>query len=163
MTLTHNKPARRQRPALVLLLATLAGSAWADDDRRGPRVPPLPQFQQECGACHLAFPPGLLPAQSWRSLMATLPRHFGTDASLDAATANAIGTWLAANAGSGKRASEAPPQGRITRSAWFEREHREVRAATWTLPAVKGPSNCAACHRGAEQGNFNEHDIQIPR
>jgi hypothetical protein len=160
------RPPRRTRAALALALALLAAgtSSWADGDgQRGLRVLPLPSYEKECGACHVAFPVGLLPAQSWQHLMANLPRHYGTDASLDAATANAIGVWLTANAGSGKRAREAPPEDRITRGSWFLREHREVSAATWQLAAVKSPSNCAACHRGAEQGNYSEHDIRIPR
>ena len=156
----------RPRTALALVLVLLAAgtSSWADGDgQRGPRVPPLPAYEKECGACHVAFPVGLLPAPSWQHLMADLPRHYGTDASLDTATANAIGVWLTANAGSGKRAREAPPEDRITRSSWFVREHREVSATTWKLPAVKSPSHCAACHRGAEQGNYSEHDLRIPR
>ncbi|MDP2007746.1 MAG: diheme cytochrome c [Rubrivivax sp.] len=158
------RPLHRARAALALVLLAASAGSWADGDgQRRQRVPPLPSYEKECGACHVAFPVGLLPAQSWQQLMATLPRHFGTDASLDAATAHAIGVWLGANAGSGKRAREAPPEDRITRGSWFVREHREVNAATWQLAAVKSPSNCAACHRGAEQGNYSEHDIRIPR
>ena len=56
-----------------------------------------------------------------------------------------------------------PPQDRITRSAWFLREHGEVRPATWALPAVKSAANCAACHTRADQGEFRERDIRIPR
>lgn len=148
----------------VLGLAALAGSAWADgDERRGATVPPLPKYQQECGSCHLAFPSRLLPAASWLQLMGNLQRHFGTDASLDANTTREIGVWLTANAGSGKRAAYAPPDNRITRADWFERKHRKVGADVWQRPAIKNPSNCAACHGGAEQGHFNENDIRIPR
>ncbi len=159
-TQPHRRPLR---PLALLALALLGQAAWADGDKHARRAPPLPAYEKECGACHVAFPVGLLPAQSWQHLMANLPRHYGTDASLDTASANAIGVWLAANAGSGKRAAEAPPEDRITRGRWFQREHREVSAATWQLAAVKSPSNCAACHRGAEQGNYSEHDIRIPR
>lgn len=167
---TPRRPPRRplHRPraalavALVLLAASSAGRADGDG-RRASRPPPLPAYEKECGACHVAFPVGLLPASSWQHLMANLPRHYGTDASLDAATANTIGVWLTANAGSGKRAGEAPPEDRITRGRWFVREHREIDAATWQRPAVKSPANCVACHRGAEQGNYSEHDIRIPR
>jgi hypothetical protein len=147
--------------ALLALLAT-AGLARADGDRRQ-AVPLLPQYRSECAACHVAYPPGMLPAASWQRLMRGLPQHFGTDASLDAATVDKLSQWLTANAGSSRRTKEAPPQDRITQSAWFRREHRELTAATWTLPAVKSPSNCAACHSAAEQGDFNEHAARIPR
>jgi hypothetical protein len=92
--------------------------------------------------------------------MSDLPHHFGTDASLDAAALQALAAWLQAHAGPGR---DPPPEDRITRSRWFVREHREVPAATWRLPAVQTPSRCAACHLGAEQGNFDEHDVRIPR
>lgn len=153
-----------RRGLFALGLATLAGAGWADSDDRGRAgVPPLPKYVQECGSCHLAFPSRLLPAASWLQLMSTLPRHFGTDASLDAATAREIGSWLAASAGGGKRAAYVPADNRITRADWFERKHRKVGADVWQRPAIKNPSNCGACHGGAEQGHFNEHDIRIPR
>ena len=110
----------------------------------------------------MPFAPRLLPPASWRALVGGLDRHFGTDASLDSGTAAAIGAWLEANA-SGKRDRTAPPENRITRSAWFLREHDEIAPATWQRPAVKGPTNCAACHAGAEKGVFDEHDVRIPR
>jgi Dihaem cytochrome c len=126
-------------------------------------VPLLPAYRQECAACHLAYPPGLLPAASWQRLMSGLGRHFGTDASLDAATAQAIGSWLAANAGTSRRARGEPPQDRITRSAWFVREHDELAPTIWQRPAVKTPANCTACHTQADQGDFDEHAVRIPR
>lgn len=146
-----------------IAFAALAAPALADEGRHGPRAPLLPLYQQECAACHVAYPPALLPAPSWRRLMGGLPQHFGTDASLDAPTAAHITTYLAANAGTSRRGREEPPQDRITRSAWFVREHREVAAASWKLPQVKSAANCAACHTTANQGVFNEHAVRIPR
>jgi mono/diheme cytochrome c family protein len=154
---------RWRRIALGLAAATLAQGVLADDGPRAARVPLLPQYQQECAACHVAYPPGMLPAASWQRLMNNLPRHFGTDASLDAATVKTLSTWLASHAGTDKRTREAPPEDRITRSAWFLREHDEVRAATWKLPAVKSAANCIACHPRADRGAFDERDIRIPR
>jgi hypothetical protein len=153
------------RAAICLAMLAMAPMAGADDHegKHRSRVPPLPQYQQECGACHVAFPSALLPAESWQRVMNTLPRHYGVDASLDAPLQQQIGAWLAANAGSGKRASQAPPEDRITRGAWFVREHREVSAGTWALPAVKSAANCIACHVGAEQGDFSERSIRMPR
>lgn len=146
----------------VLVLASLSGAnAWADGNGRN--VPLLPLYQQECAACHVAFPPTLMPAASWSRVMGNLSKHYGTDASLDPATVKEISGWVNAHAGTYKRVSEEPPQDRITRTAWFERKHREVPAATWKLPAVKSPANCAACHTQANKGDFNEHAIRMPR
>jgi hypothetical protein len=151
--------------ALCALAAvmSLSSAALADSEKHAASVPLSPQYQQECAACHLAFPPSLLPAASWQRLLANLPRHYGVDASLDPATRQQLSTWLAANAGTGKRAREEPPQDRITQSAWFVRKHGEVPASSWKLSAVKSAAHCAACHIQAEQGIFDEHNVRIPR
>ena len=154
------------RAAWVLTAAlafSFSQSALADDHGRARRVLPLPEYQQECAACHLAYPPGMLSAASWQRVMNTLPRHYGTDASLDPALQAKLSAWLAANAGTHQRVSDAPPEDRITRSPWFVRKHREVPAATWKLPAVKSASHCAACHRGAEEDNYDEDLVRLPR
>jgi hypothetical protein len=150
------------RACAVLVLLAAAGAARADGDRRQ-AVPLLPKYRSECAACHVAYPPGMLPAASWQRLMQGLPQHFGTDASLDPVTVGELSRWLVASSGASWRAQEAPPQDRITQSGWFQREHRKLADATWKLPAVKGPSNCAACHTAADQGDFDEHTVRIPR
>jgi hypothetical protein len=154
-----------RRPAAALVALCLALPALAEEHGRA-SVPPLPRYQTECSACHLAFPPGLLPAAAWQRVMQNLPRHYGTDASLDAATVATLQTWLVANAAGGKRAAAGagqPTEDRITRSAWFVREHREVGAAVWKQASVRSPANCAACHTATDQGDFSERNIRIPR
>ena len=143
-------------------LTTLATTAARADDH-GRAIVLLPSYVQECGACHAPYPPGLLPSDSWQRLMGNLPKHFGTDASLDAPTQKALSTWLTATAGTGKRARVAPPQDRITRGDWFIREHREVPNAAWTRASIKSASNCGACHDGAAQGLYDEDSVHIPR
>ncbi|HEX9173971.1 MAG TPA: diheme cytochrome c [Telluria sp.] len=132
------------------------------DERKASHTPLLPKYQQECAACHVAYPPQLLPAESWQRLMRGLPHHFGTDASLDAASVQQLSMWLAQHARTPKAGQAAPPEDRITRSAWFQREHREISPRTWQLPKVKSASNCLACHVRANQGVFDEHEIRIP-
>ncbi len=152
------------RRSWVIVVALVAShAAFAGDDRRAPGPALIPKYKQECAACHVAFPPGMLPAESWRRLLGNLPHHYGTDASLDAATVNELATWLGANAGTYRRVREVPPEDRITQSAWFIRKHDEVPAAVWKRPAVKSAANCAACHTQADQGEFNEHAVRIPR
>lgn len=166
-----NCPTAKRKAAARIQARTLAVAccvllplpAMADGGTRASRVPLLPAYSQECASCHNPFPPGMLPAASWQRLMSSLSKHYGTDASLDSATQEALTTWLVANAGTGKRVGEVPPENRITRSAWFIRKHHEVSPATWKLPAVKSAANCSACHPKSEQGDFNEHAIRIPR
>ena len=158
------RPAWVHRTSWVLFALLGASQAVrAGDDQRGPGVALLPTYKQECAACHVAFPPGMLPRDSWRRLLNNLPRHYGTDASLDAATVNELASWLGANAGTYRRVRDAPPEDRITQSAWFIRKHDEVPAAAWQRPAVRSAANCTACHTQAGQGDFNEHAVRIPR
>jgi len=147
--------------AATLAAALLFGHAAIASGRAGPSAS-NPAWQSECGSCHLAYPPRLLPAASWRALMDDLGRHFGTDAGVDPATATAIRAFLEANAGRARGSGDETTL-RITQTSWFVHEHRKVAARTWRSASVGSAANCAACHTGAEAGRFSEHDVRIPR
>ena len=152
-------------PMYLILVATLAigtsGVVNADNDKEGYRYTASnPAWKTECGSCHVAYPPQLLPARSWRAMMSGLDKHFGTDASIDPGTATEITAFLEQNAGR-DRARTAEPQLRITESRWFVKEHDEVAAHTWKNP--KSAANCAACHLNADQGDYSERGIRIPK
>ena len=121
------------------------------------------KFQQECSDCHIAYAPGLLPAESWRKMMAGLDKHFGSDASLDAGDNKEISAFLVNNASNRWSASTAPL--RISEAAWFKRKHddHEINPNVWKNPKVKSPANCGACHPQAERGDFSERNIRMPR
>ena len=121
-------------------------------------------FQTECSACHMAYPPGMLPAASWREMMGTLDKHFDSDASLDDATIAEILPFLEQNAAPSRKAdSGEKPVLRITETRWFKNEHDEVSPATWKRESIKSASNCMACHTSADKGNFDEDSVRIPR
>lgn len=136
-------------------------SVWADGRLMPEQVPVI--YKQECAACHMAYPPGLLPAPSWRRIVNGLDQHYGSDASLEPRQIQQIGTWLQAKAGTYKRVREEPVEDRITRSAWFVRKHREVEPSVWRRASVKSAAQCTACHIHADSGNFDEHQVRIPR
>lgn len=118
-------------------------------------------WQEECGGCHVAYPPQLLNAASWRAVMAGLDKHFGTDASIDAANAAQIGAFLERNAGRPRDAAK--PTLRITETRWFRHEHDEVPSALWKHRDVKTAANCRACHTGAERGDYSEASLRLPK
>lgn len=147
----------------AVLTSTLIGlsslTAWADSKGI---TPLLPKMEKECSSCHIAFRPNFLPKSSWQQVMASLDKHYGTDASLPAADTKEIADWLdtvALNVG------EAPPNNRITQAFWFTRKHgtNHVKADVWQRASVKSRANCQACHVNADKGDFNEHNIRIPR
>ncbi len=158
--------------ARLLLVAAALGSVavhaaakYNGEDRGRPVMPAQgnARWQAECGSCHLAFPPGLLPAASWKKVMESLDKHFDTDASLSAADTQEIARYLTQYA-SNRWTSNAAPL-RISDSQWFKTKHSagEISPAVWKRESVKSPANCAACHAGAAKGDFNEHNIHIPK
>lgn len=148
--------------ASMLILSVATVHADGDEDEGGARRAPMPAiYVDECGACHAPYPASGLPAPSWRTLMTTLDRHFGNDAALAPKEAAIIRDWLLANAG--RRAADPAAPLRITRTAWFLREHDEVPASVWRSQAVGTAANCGGCHRGAGRGDFSEHDVRLPR
>lgn len=158
----------RTSVSLALVLGALVSSARADDNHS---YPLSASYREECGSCHVAYPPALMSAASWQAVMNGLERHFGSDASLEPAKAREIRQFLAAN--TARRAkyesfdANGRPALRITEGAWFLRKHRDghdgITPAVWRLPSVKSAANCGACHRQAEQGDFSESGISIPR
>jgi hypothetical protein len=109
------------------------------------------KWQQECSACHIAFPPGLLQAESWLKIMQNLDNHFGVDASLAANEHKEITSFLMSNASTEWIAPIAPS--RISEAPWFKDRHRLHKDA-WGDKRVKSASNCFACHKHAEHGDF---------
>ena len=148
---------------LLALLATLALPVHADSYR----LPKNAAFEEECASCHMAYPPQMLHADSWRAMMGDLSRHFGSDASIDEKRRIAIADFLIANSGGRKtgdtRDAKGKPLLRITETARFEKKHREISAATWKRASIKSPANCSACHTQAAAGDYNERSIKIPK
>jgi hypothetical protein len=167
------------QPIALLLAASLAGAALAEEgeEHEGGRhnlvAVTNAKWKAECASCHTLYHPGLLPERSWRKLMAGLDKHFGESAALDPVTNKEITDFLvkysadqSADRRSSRIASSIPAAStplRITETAWFKREHGKVSTNVWKRPKIGSPANCAACHAGAEQGNFSEHQVKIPR
>ncbi|MRI83670.1 MAG: cytochrome C [Nitratiruptor sp.] len=135
-----------------------------------PKEPTL--YQKECGSCHFAYQPQLLPKRSWQKMMANLEDHFGTDATLDPEDNQTIAAYLYAKAADVRPKGEmsemalSMPQDktllRITELPEFKKEHGKIPQRYIEQKAVKSLSNCAACHRDAKQGLYEEENILIP-
>jgi hypothetical protein len=139
----------------------------------GRALPDDPTWREECGSCHLAFHPNLLPSRSWKRLMAEQATHFGSDLALDPATSDQVLAFLVANSADGNTTeaaykineSLAPGETplRITETPYWKAKHHEITDAQWLLPKVKSRTNCAGCHVDAEAGTFEDSAMRIPR
>lgn len=150
--------------AVAILLTALAASPAL---QAGTRLQPVtdPVTQKVCGECHLAFPPGLLPARSWAALVDNAADHFGEELALPPDQAAHIRDWLTKYAGDApgggglqKYMRWVAPQGvptRITENPAFLRKH-DFAPRVWQDPKVLTKSNCLACHAGAAQGWFDD-------
>lgn len=119
------------------------------------------KWHTECSSCHIAYPAAGLPAASWKKVMSSLDKHFGTDASLAPQDTQEIAGFLEKNASKRWGSNDAPL--RLTDSPWWKSRHREVRAEVWTRASVKSHGNCGVCHSGADKGNFDEDSVRIPK
>jgi hypothetical protein len=163
----------------VLLLLLCWTVAIADDDEEGwygrPGIEPVSnsEFQQECGACHFPYQPGLLPAQSWQKLMADLEHHFGEDASLEPAVVADLTDYATKHAADksdfrrsrtiARSLSHDEVPARITELRYFKHEHREIpRRMYQGNDRVRSLSNCNSCHTTAAKGIYSERGIEIP-
>ncbi|MEJ1374967.1 MAG: diheme cytochrome c [Candidatus Sedimenticola sp. (ex Thyasira tokunagai)] len=170
-----------------MLVLGAGGAAVADDDgenffgkfisyksvKRGVAPVNNPQYREECGACHFAYQPGLLPARSWRRVMAGLEEHFGENAELPVEDVRVLEDYLVKNAAdysNHKRSvkimrtlssNDAPL--RTTDTPYITRKHRGLSPRQVVdNPEVVSISNCDACHTQAVRGSFSERGIDIP-
>ncbi len=158
---------------MVMVAALLAvGARLAQLPPRGWKPLVLPKdYVEECGACHTAYHPSLLPAESWRRIMAGLDDHFGEDASLDPETTRALAAFLDTQsrwpwdteASNGLRRVDPAHPLRITASPYWRRRHAGIGETEFRNPLVGGRANCSACHRDADTGRFDDAAISPPR
>ena len=144
--------------------ASFASQARYGGEERGSRLMPAQvnaTWQQECGSCHIAYPPGLLPSASWKKVMSGLDKHFGTNASLSDPDHAAVTEFLVKNASNRWTFSAAPL--RITEARWYQSRHSELSPAVFKRASIMSRSNCSACHKDAAKGVLNERGVKVPR
>ncbi len=148
---------------LAIAITLIASTAAYAGKPMMPETQMLPLYKQECGTCHMAYPPGFLSKPAWGRVMNSLSRHYGTDASLDDTQVREIGQWLNQNGGTYKRVVNASKDDRLTTTEWFLRKHREIAPNVFQRAAIKSPANCTACHTTAAKGDFEEDNVRIPK
>jgi hypothetical protein len=106
----------------------------------GPALAMDAQWQHECGSCHLAFHPSLLPARSWEEMLGQ-QEHFGEDLALDTGVVASLSSFATAHSAeraetpvAWKIASRTPASStplRITETSYWKGRHAAVADADW--------------------------------
>lgn len=146
---------------VVLGLGPAAGQVIAQDHAAAATL-------KECSACHMAFPPQMLPARSWEKIMSGLSDHFGENADLAEPTRAEIAAYLVAHAADAPGTANGrvflrgvDPRAvplRITELPFWKAVHNEVPAWEFKSTEVGSAANCLACHRSGGQGESREDD-----
>lgn len=152
-------------------------AGWLFTLQRTKEVKPVANktYQSECGDCHFAYQPGLLPARSWEKLLTAdaLRKHFGVNAEIEADTLQVIRDYAVENAAeksyykrsrkiaNASAAGDAPL--RITELRYIDRVHRSIPMnMVRGNKDVKSLSFCDKCHTQAAQGVFDNDTVSIP-
>ena len=135
-----------------------------------PSGPLDPTYAQECGSCHMAYPPSLAPSQRWIAIMDGLSDHFGEDASLEPGLMSRIRAYLTMNAAekwdtrAAHELQRSNPQDplRLTATPFWIRMHQGISESVFKSKAVGAKGACEKCHGDASMGRFDPQDIHIP-
>jgi cytochrome b len=158
---------------VLLLITSAVHQIVALSARPASGVPagPLdPTYAQECGSCHMAYPPSLAPSARWIAILANLSDHFGEDASLKPDVAVQIRAYLTTNAAekwdtrAAHELQRSNPQDplRLTATPFWIRTHRGIPESVFKSRAVGAKGACEKCHSDASTGRFDPQDIHIP-
>jgi cytochrome b len=127
-------------------------------------------YAQECGSCHMAYPPSLAPSPRWIAIMDGLPNHFGEDASLEPGLVSRIRAYLTMNAaekwdtrGAQELQGSNPLDPlRLTATPFWIRMHQGIPESVFKSRAVGAKGACEKCHSDASTGRFDPQDIHVP-
>ena len=150
---------------------------WLINFNRQKGVKPVTDksYLEECGGCHFAYQPGLLPARSWEALLNkdALRKHFGANAELDDDTLKEIHDYAVDNAADKswfKRSRKiavatetGPAPLRITGLLYISRKHEDIpEKMIKGNQDVKSLSFCDKCHTQAAKGVYDADTVNIP-
>lgn len=129
-------------------------------------------YFDECGACHFAYQPGLLPSESWDKILTGLEDHFGETVDLDKQSKKTITEYLKTNSAEHSRAKRSvkimrslgsnTPM-RITDLPYIQAKHRKISQDVLQRESIGSLSNCSVCHVSAEKGIYEDDYVRIPQ
>jgi len=136
-------------------------------------LPMNDKWQSECGDCHLAYHPSLLPARSWHTMLQNQHDHFGDDLDLDEESINELVLFALENSAeklliepSWRILTTTPNDQaplRITETVYWKSKHDRIEQRFWDDEKVENKGNCAACHFDAKAGTYEDAAMRMPR
>jgi hypothetical protein len=139
---------------------------------KGIVLPDNTVWRDECGECHMAYHPSLLPQRSWQLMMAGQEDHFGDDLALDEDVTAEVTEFLVANAAErlliepSWRILHSIPDNetplRITETSYWKNKHDDIAQRYWDSDKVKDKGNCGACHLDADAGTYEDAAMRLP-
>ncbi len=152
--------------------------SWIVDFSRTKGVEPTTNqdYNEECGACHFPYQPGLLPEQSWKKLFdpKQLLNHFEDNAELDEDIRLKLLNFTVNHSADKSRykrsrkiissldAGQYPL--RITEIPYIKYKHEDIPARLIQGNAqVNSLSYCDKCHQKADQGIYDDDTVFIPK
>ena len=132
-------------------------------------------YATDCGDCHKAYPPFILPRRSWERIMDNLEDHFGekiTDQNISVSAQNSIREYLYAHSAEHSSreiavkvlasVGDRNPTS-LSKVPYWREVHARIDPSIFARKSVKDRSNCAACHKDFEYGVIDDINIAIPR
>ena len=168
--------------ALAILVAatSLLPAAQAADERffkespgsmNGFAAVTSKSYARECGDCHFAYLPGLLPARSWTLLFANMDKHFGEVLNLAERMRAELESYAVENAadrspyegskGLLEKLPDSSKPSRVTTLPSLAGKHAIAKAVV-ALGSRKGLMDCKDCHLRADKGSFGHLELSIP-
>lgn len=152
----------------------LPKKVYRKNKRIKPSISPVVNvtYWVECGACHMAYQPGLLPSQSWRRIIDGLEEHFGQNATMEPSEQAEIDKYLQENAADHTETrrsrwivkslkGETPL--RVQEIPYIIRHHHELSKRVYKRKSIGSLGNCSACHQTADAAVYSERYVRIPK
>ncbi|WP_170126750.1 cytochrome b/b6 domain-containing protein [Helicobacter brantae] len=125
-------------------------------------------YQKECGSCHIAYAPYLLPKEAWGKMMSDLENHFGDDASVESDTQKELAQFLEDNSQRDTYIADRLSKERgdylaFSQTQLFAKIHKKIPQKVFKSKEIKSRANCQSCHKDAERGYFQKSRIDFSK
>jgi hypothetical protein len=154
---------------LILVIACASGDEYKRKKSVG--IVNNPTYREQCGSCHFAYQPALLPSGSWGKILSRLADHNEESVVIEESDIKIIKEYLEKNAAehsSAKRAIkilkslDGQKPEKITDVPYIRRKHDDVKEDVFKRESIGSPANCVACHTTAEDGVYEDDNVRIP-